>query len=181
MHFSAVEDSAQSLRLWIHPLCFFLLAQEKRSVLVVLWILAFLTGNTLYLLYTFSSQQLYNRWATFPLLMIEGSDNCQGGKEGNPLSSTLWEEMCILKVSAVFVNIIVTPFNGGKECVCYSHQWTMLLPMNDITRVWMGQGVMMHCRVAAWNMYTCCCLTYQSRVDTFFMLGLLNFDHCDWT
>uniref|UniRef100_A0A8C0VM86 Ring finger protein, transmembrane 2 n=1 Tax=Cyanistes caeruleus TaxID=156563 RepID=A0A8C0VM86_CYACU len=35
--------------------------KEKRSVLVVLWILAFLTGNTLYLLYTFSSQQLYNR------------------------------------------------------------------------------------------------------------------------
>ncbi|KAM4648844.1 E3 ubiquitin-protein ligase RNFT2 isoform 3-T6 [Amazona ochrocephala] len=34
--------------------------KEKRSVLVVLWILAFLTGNTLYLLYTFSSQQLYN-------------------------------------------------------------------------------------------------------------------------
>ncbi|XP_051489966.1 RING finger and transmembrane domain-containing protein 2 isoform X2 [Apus apus] len=34
--------------------------KEKRSVLVVLWILAFLAGNTLYLLYTFSSQQLYN-------------------------------------------------------------------------------------------------------------------------
>ncbi|KFW78911.1 RING finger and transmembrane domain-containing protein 2, partial [Manacus vitellinus] len=34
--------------------------KEKRSVLVVFWILAFLTGNTLYLLYTFSSQQLYN-------------------------------------------------------------------------------------------------------------------------
>lgn len=35
--------------------------KEKRSVLVVFWILAFLTGNTFYLLYTFSSQQLYNR------------------------------------------------------------------------------------------------------------------------
>lgn len=35
--------------------------KEKRSVLVVFWILAFLAGNTLYLLYTFSSQQLYNR------------------------------------------------------------------------------------------------------------------------
>ncbi|XP_071671986.1 E3 ubiquitin-protein ligase RNFT2 isoform X2 [Patagioenas fasciata] len=34
--------------------------KEKRSVLVVFWILAFLTGNTFYLLYTFSSQQLYN-------------------------------------------------------------------------------------------------------------------------
>ncbi|XP_074462004.1 E3 ubiquitin-protein ligase RNFT2 isoform X1 [Larus michahellis] len=34
--------------------------KEKRSVLVVFWVLAFLTGNTLYLLYTFSSQQLYN-------------------------------------------------------------------------------------------------------------------------
>uniref|UniRef100_G1TW05 Ring finger protein, transmembrane 2 n=1 Tax=Oryctolagus cuniculus TaxID=9986 RepID=G1TW05_RABIT len=34
--------------------------QEKRSVLVILWILAFLAGNTLYVLYTFSSQQLYN-------------------------------------------------------------------------------------------------------------------------
>ncbi|XP_029427006.1 RING finger and transmembrane domain-containing protein 2 isoform X2 [Rhinatrema bivittatum] len=34
--------------------------KEKRSLLVVLWILAFLTGNTLYLFYTFSSQQLYN-------------------------------------------------------------------------------------------------------------------------
>jgi len=29
-------------------------------VLVILWILAFLAGNTLYVLYTFSSQQLYN-------------------------------------------------------------------------------------------------------------------------
>lgn len=35
--------------------------QEKRSVLVILWILAFLAGNTLYVLYTFSSQQLYSR------------------------------------------------------------------------------------------------------------------------
>uniref|UniRef100_A0A8C9KLF8 Ring finger protein, transmembrane 2 n=1 Tax=Panthera tigris altaica TaxID=74533 RepID=A0A8C9KLF8_PANTA len=34
--------------------------KEKRSVLVILWILAFLAGNTLYVLYTFSSQQLYN-------------------------------------------------------------------------------------------------------------------------
>ncbi|KAJ6659064.1 hypothetical protein lerEdw1_019367 [Lerista edwardsae] len=34
--------------------------KEKRSVLVVFWILAFLAGNTLYLLHTFSSQQLYN-------------------------------------------------------------------------------------------------------------------------
>ncbi|XP_074829175.1 E3 ubiquitin-protein ligase RNFT2 isoform X3 [Natator depressus] len=34
--------------------------KEKRSVLIVFWILAFLLGNTLYLLYTFSSQQLYN-------------------------------------------------------------------------------------------------------------------------
>ncbi|XP_042299675.1 RING finger and transmembrane domain-containing protein 2-like isoform X2 [Sceloporus undulatus] len=34
--------------------------KEKRSVLVVFWILVFLAGNTLYLLYTFSSQQLYN-------------------------------------------------------------------------------------------------------------------------
>ncbi|KAL6038440.1 hypothetical protein STEG23_016146, partial [Scotinomys teguina] len=33
---------------------------EKRSVLVILWILAFLAGNTLYVLYTFSSQQLYS-------------------------------------------------------------------------------------------------------------------------
>lgn len=35
--------------------------KEKRSVLIVFWILAFLLGNTLYLLYTFNSQQLYNR------------------------------------------------------------------------------------------------------------------------
>lgn len=35
--------------------------QEKRSVLVILWLLAFLAGNTLYVLYTFSSQQLHNR------------------------------------------------------------------------------------------------------------------------
>uniref|UniRef100_I3MPL9 Ring finger protein, transmembrane 2 n=1 Tax=Ictidomys tridecemlineatus TaxID=43179 RepID=I3MPL9_ICTTR len=34
--------------------------KEKRSVLVILWILAFLAGNTLCVLYTFSSQQLYN-------------------------------------------------------------------------------------------------------------------------
>ncbi|XP_037012123.2 RING finger and transmembrane domain-containing protein 2 isoform X6 [Artibeus jamaicensis] len=34
--------------------------KEKRSVLVILWILAFLAGNTLYVLYTFNSQQLYN-------------------------------------------------------------------------------------------------------------------------
>uniref|UniRef100_A0ABK0LKB5 Ring finger protein, transmembrane 2 n=1 Tax=Rattus norvegicus TaxID=10116 RepID=A0ABK0LKB5_RAT len=34
--------------------------KEKRSVLVILWILAFLAGNTLYVLYTFSSQQLYS-------------------------------------------------------------------------------------------------------------------------
>ncbi|XP_051828829.1 RING finger and transmembrane domain-containing protein 2 isoform X3 [Antechinus flavipes] len=34
--------------------------KEKRSVLVIFWILAFLVGNTLYVLYTFSSQQLYN-------------------------------------------------------------------------------------------------------------------------
>nr|XP_044988947.1 RING finger and transmembrane domain-containing protein 2 isoform X2 [Jaculus jaculus] len=34
--------------------------KEKRSVLVILWILVFLAGNTLYVLYTFSSQQLYN-------------------------------------------------------------------------------------------------------------------------
>lgn len=35
--------------------------QEKRSVLVTLWILVFLVGNTLYVLYTFSSQRLYYR------------------------------------------------------------------------------------------------------------------------
>nr|XP_020669265.1 RING finger and transmembrane domain-containing protein 2 isoform X3 [Pogona vitticeps] len=34
--------------------------KEKRSVLVVFWIVAFLGGNTLYLLHSFSSQQLYN-------------------------------------------------------------------------------------------------------------------------
>ncbi|XP_073917540.1 E3 ubiquitin-protein ligase RNFT2 isoform X2 [Castor canadensis] len=34
--------------------------KEKRSVLVILWLVAFLAGNTLYVLYTFSSQQLYN-------------------------------------------------------------------------------------------------------------------------
>ncbi|KAF6082792.1 ring finger protein, transmembrane 2 [Phyllostomus discolor] len=34
--------------------------KEKRSVLAILWILAFLAGNTLYVLYTFNSQQLYN-------------------------------------------------------------------------------------------------------------------------
>ncbi|XP_028609752.1 RING finger and transmembrane domain-containing protein 2-like [Grammomys surdaster] len=34
--------------------------KEKRSVLVILWILAFLAGNTLYVLHTFSSQQLYS-------------------------------------------------------------------------------------------------------------------------
>ncbi|XP_038619301.1 RING finger and transmembrane domain-containing protein 2 [Tachyglossus aculeatus] len=34
--------------------------KEKRSVLVTFWILAFLSGNTLYVLYTFSSQPLYN-------------------------------------------------------------------------------------------------------------------------
>ncbi|XP_065502357.1 E3 ubiquitin-protein ligase RNFT2 isoform X1 [Caloenas nicobarica] len=59
--------------------------KEKRSVLVVFWILAFLTGNTFYLLYTFSSQQLYNRWAKFTLYVMEASGNCQRGKEGSPL------------------------------------------------------------------------------------------------
>ncbi|XP_045702456.1 RING finger and transmembrane domain-containing protein 2 isoform X4 [Phyllostomus hastatus] len=34
--------------------------KEKRSVLAIMWILAFLAGNTLYVLYTFNSQQLYN-------------------------------------------------------------------------------------------------------------------------
>ncbi|XP_006001213.1 RING finger and transmembrane domain-containing protein 2 [Latimeria chalumnae] len=34
--------------------------REKRSVLVVLWILVFLAGNTFYLYYAFRSQQLYN-------------------------------------------------------------------------------------------------------------------------
>lgn len=72
-------------------------------MLVVFWILAFLTGNTLYLLYTFSSQQLYNRWAKFTLYMLEAGGNCQGGEEGSPLFPTLWEEVCILKVSAIFV------------------------------------------------------------------------------
>ncbi|XP_060699686.1 RING finger and transmembrane domain-containing protein 2 isoform X1 [Hemiscyllium ocellatum] len=33
--------------------------REKRSVLVCLWILVFLTGNTLFLYYTFSAQELY--------------------------------------------------------------------------------------------------------------------------
>ncbi|XP_067911264.1 RING finger and transmembrane domain-containing protein 2 isoform X3 [Heterodontus francisci] len=33
--------------------------REQRSVLVTLWILAFLTGNTLFLYYTFSAQELY--------------------------------------------------------------------------------------------------------------------------
>ncbi|CAH2295958.1 RING finger and transmembrane domain-containing 2 isoform X1 [Pelobates cultripes] len=33
--------------------------KEKRSVLTVFWIVSFLMGNTLYLLYTFRSQQLY--------------------------------------------------------------------------------------------------------------------------
>lgn len=43
------------------PTGLLLCLQEKRSVLVILWVLAFLAGNTLYVLYTFSSQQLYNR------------------------------------------------------------------------------------------------------------------------
>uniref|UniRef100_A0A8D0FNC6 Ring finger protein, transmembrane 2 n=1 Tax=Strix occidentalis caurina TaxID=311401 RepID=A0A8D0FNC6_STROC len=77
--------------------------KEKRSVLVVFWILAFLTGNTLYLLYTFSSQQLYNRWAKFTLYVMEAGDNCKGRKEGSPLFPTLVEEVCILQVSVVFV------------------------------------------------------------------------------
>ncbi|XP_023684706.1 E3 ubiquitin-protein ligase RNFT2 [Paramormyrops kingsleyae] len=34
--------------------------REKRSVFVTLWILAFLAGNTLYLYYTFSTEELYN-------------------------------------------------------------------------------------------------------------------------
>ncbi|KAK9391608.1 RING finger and transmembrane domain-containing protein 2-like [Crotalus adamanteus] len=34
--------------------------KEKRSVFVIFWIVVFLAGNTLYLLYTFNSQQLYN-------------------------------------------------------------------------------------------------------------------------
>uniref|UniRef100_A0A6I8PHN2 Ring finger protein, transmembrane 2 n=1 Tax=Ornithorhynchus anatinus TaxID=9258 RepID=A0A6I8PHN2_ORNAN len=34
--------------------------KEKRSVLVTFWILAFLAGNTLYVLYTFSSRRLYD-------------------------------------------------------------------------------------------------------------------------
>ncbi|KAJ1092272.1 hypothetical protein NDU88_005383 [Pleurodeles waltl] len=34
--------------------------KEKRSILVVFWISVFLSGNTFYLLYTFSSQRLYN-------------------------------------------------------------------------------------------------------------------------
>lgn len=46
-------------------------AQEKRSVLIIFWILAFLTGNTLYLLYTFNSQQLYNRWAEGRTYLLE--------------------------------------------------------------------------------------------------------------
>ncbi|NWX13240.1 RNFT2 protein, partial [Aegotheles bennettii] len=51
---STLREQTLNLSLLLFP------AQEKRSVLVVFWILAFLTGNTLYLLYTFSSQQLYN-------------------------------------------------------------------------------------------------------------------------
>lgn len=49
--------------LWYHSIlrALSIHLQEKRSVLVILWILAFLVGNTLYVLYTFSSQQLYNR------------------------------------------------------------------------------------------------------------------------
>ncbi|MEE6523631.1 hypothetical protein FKM82_022621 [Ascaphus truei] len=35
--------------------------KEKRSILEVFWILVFLTGNSYYLLYSFQSQQLYNR------------------------------------------------------------------------------------------------------------------------
>ncbi|MBN3284529.1 RNFT2 protein, partial [Polyodon spathula] len=34
--------------------------EEKRSVLVSFWIVAFLAGNTFYLYYTFSSEELYN-------------------------------------------------------------------------------------------------------------------------
>ena len=53
-----LECSTTSTVGFIAPL---LSLQEKRSVLVILWILAFLAGNTLYVLYTFSSQQLYSR------------------------------------------------------------------------------------------------------------------------
>lgn len=85
LDFSAVEGSAQVLRFWPEITLLLFLAQEKRSVLVVFWILAFLTGNTLYLLYTFSSQQLYNRWAKSTLYRMGAGDKCQGGKEGSPL------------------------------------------------------------------------------------------------
>ncbi|XP_044541377.1 RING finger and transmembrane domain-containing protein 2 [Gracilinanus agilis] len=44
--------------------------KEKRSVLVIFWILAFLVGNTLYVLYTFSSQQLYNSCCCFHQLVF---------------------------------------------------------------------------------------------------------------
>ncbi|KAF7464693.1 Hypothetical predicted protein [Marmota monax] len=49
--------------------------KEKRSVLVILWILAFLAGNTLCVLYTFSSQQLYNRRTHQPCVMSQLSDS----------------------------------------------------------------------------------------------------------
>ncbi|XP_063310277.1 E3 ubiquitin-protein ligase RNFT2 isoform X3 [Pelobates fuscus] len=42
--------------------------KEKRSVLTVFWIVSFLMGNTLYLLYTFRSQQLYYRFSFSPVL-----------------------------------------------------------------------------------------------------------------
>ena len=36
--------------------------QDGRSVFVTLWIVVFLAGNIAYLYYTFSSEELYNRY-----------------------------------------------------------------------------------------------------------------------
>ncbi|KAM4706956.1 E3 ubiquitin-protein ligase RNFT2 isoform 2-T2 [Discoglossus pictus] len=47
--------------------------KEKRSVLAVFWIVVFLIGNTVYLLYSFRSQQLYNSFI-FLKPNLEGLD-----------------------------------------------------------------------------------------------------------
>lgn len=127
------RGSAQVLRFWAAITLVLFLAQEKRSVLVVFWILAFLTGNTLYLLYTFSSQQLYNRWAKPALCRLGAGDNWWGGKEGRPVlphnvEMILKDLLSLLYLCNTFQcrkRVCVSPCHapvtkGHKQCVTYT-------------------------------------------------------------
>lgn len=134
LDFSAVEGSAQVLRFQVEITLLLFLAQEKRSVLVVFWILAFLTGNTLYLLYTFSSQQLYNRWAKFTLYRMEAGDNCQGGKEGSPLSPQFGRKCVCLKDLLSLLHLC-SIFQCRKRMGVSLYQWIMLLSVKGISSV----------------------------------------------